>query len=149
MTRCHQYLQTGYFGNDKPASSTSLSRLKIRWVFQDQYFCQSQSIEGRLKWIISYNIFLQRANISKLIMKLAYWPGFFRRSAWIFCISKVWTYLLKEICYKILSMHPGGNDKDLKMIRCRFRKIFNPERNLSSLFLCLFYRISLTWINSN
>ena len=39
MTRCHQYLQTGNFGNDKPASSTSSSRLKIRWVFQDQYFC--------------------------------------------------------------------------------------------------------------
>ena len=39
MTWCYQYLQTGYFGNDKPASSTSSSRLKIGWVFQDQYFC--------------------------------------------------------------------------------------------------------------
>ena len=28
MTRCYQYLQTVYFGNDKPASSTS--RLKVR-----------------------------------------------------------------------------------------------------------------------
>ena len=33
-----------------------------------------------------------------------------------------------------------GNDKDLKMIRCRFTWIFNPEYNLSKLFLCLFTR---------
>ena len=32
-------------------------------------------------------------------------------------------------------MHPGGNDKDLKMIRCRFRKIFNPEHNLSNILV--------------
>ena len=148
MTRCHQYLQTGDFGNIKPASSTSLNWLNIRWVFEDQNYL-TRRLGSRLKWIILHNIFLWETNISKLSMKLAYWPGFFRRSAWIFCIGKVWTYLLKEICYKILSMHPGGNDKDLKMIRCRFTRIFNPECNLSNLFLCLCCRISLTWINPN
>ena len=42
-----------------------------------------------------------------------------------------------------------GNDKDFRMIRCRFTRILNPEHNLSNLFLYLFYRISLTWINPN
>ena len=31
-----------------------------------------------------------------------------------FCIGKVWTYLLKEIYYKILSMHLGGKRQGLK-----------------------------------
>ena len=38
MTRCHQYLQADKFGNDKPASFTSSSKLKIRWVFQRPIF---------------------------------------------------------------------------------------------------------------
>ena len=38
MTRNYQYLQAGNFGYDKPACFTSSSRLKVRWVFQDQYF---------------------------------------------------------------------------------------------------------------
>ena len=42
-----------------------------------------------------------------------------------------------------------GNTKELRMIRCRFTRAFNPEHNLSKLFLCLFYRISLTWMNPN
>ena len=41
----------------------------------------------------------------------------------------------------------GGNDKDLRMIRCRSTRILNPEHNLSNLFLCLFCSISLPWIN--
>ena len=43
----------------------------------------------------------------------------------------------------------GGNDKDLRMIRCWRTRIFNPEHNMSNLFLCLCCRISLTWINPN
>ena len=108
-------------------------------------FLSSQSIEGRLKWIISYNISLQELMSANWLW--TYWPRFFRRSAWIFCMGKVWTYLLKEICYEFLGMYQERNDKDLKMIRCWPTRILNPEHNLSNLFLCLFYRISLTWIN--
>ena len=81
MTRCHPYLQTGNFGNIKPASFTSLNQLNIRWVFQDQYFL-SRCFGSRLKWIILHNISLWETNIGKLSMKLAYWPGFSRRSKW-------------------------------------------------------------------
>ena len=42
-----------------------------------------------------------------------------------------------------------GNDKDLRMFRCRFTRILNPEHNLTKLFWCLFCRISLIWINPN
>ena len=31
-----------------------------------------------------------------------------------------------------------GNDKELRMIRCRLKKVLKPEHNLSKLFLCLF-----------
>ena len=34
----------------------------------------------------------------------------------------------------------GGNDKDLRIIRCRFTRILNPEHSLSNLFLYLFYK---------
>ena len=130
MTRCYQYLQAGNFGYDKPASFTSSSRLKVRWVFQNQY-ALSRRFGSRFKWIISYNISLQETNASKLTLKLAYWPGFLKRSIWIFCIHKVWTYLLKGICDEYMGMYQEGNDKDLKMIRCRLTRIFNPEYNLS------------------
>ena len=30
-----------------------------------------------------------------------------------------------------MGMYQEGNDKDLKMIRCRLTRIFNPEYNLS------------------
>ena len=122
MTRYYQYLQAGNFGYDKPASFTSSSRLKVRWVFQDQYVL-SRRFGSRFKWIISYNISLQETNASKLTLKLAYWPGFLKRSIWIFCIHKVWTYLLKEIFYEFMGMYQERNDKDLKMIRCRLTKI--------------------------
>ena len=91
MTRCYQYLQTGYFGNDKPASFTSSSWLIIRWVFHDQcFFCEkSMSVNWLWRWPID--------------------PDF-----------------LEE-----------GNTKELRMIRCRLTRIFNPEHNLSNLFLCL------------
>ena len=81
MTRCYQYLQTDNFGNDKPASSTSLSQLKIRWVFQDQYFL-NRRFGSRLKWIILHNISLWDTNLSNLSMKMVYWPGFSRRRKW-------------------------------------------------------------------
>ena len=48
---------------------------------------------------------------------------------------RLWIHIKKE------------DDKDLRMIRCRLTRIFNPKHNLSNLFLCLFYRSSLTWIN--
>ena len=59
---------------------------------------------SRFKWIISYNISLQETNVSKLTLKLAYWPGFLKRSIWIFYIDKVETYLLREIFYEIMDM---------------------------------------------
>ena len=103
IARCYQYLQTGYFGNDKPASSTSSSWLKIRWVFHDQYFFCEKPMSA--KWLWSWLID----------------PDF-----------------LEE-----------GNTKELRMIRCRLTRVLNPKHNPSKLFLCLFYRISLTWMNPN
>ena len=38
----------------------------------------------------------------------------------------------------------GGNDKDLRTIRCRFTRILNPEHNLSNVFLCLFLQHKFT-----
>ena len=32
----------------------------------------------------------------------------------------------------------GGNDKDLRIIKCRLTRISNPEHNLSNLFLSYF-----------
>ena len=116
--------------------------------FKTNIFCQVRALKADSNGLFLI-IFLYKSQCQQMGYEAGLLTRNFRRSAWIFCIGKVWTYLLKEICYKILSMHPGGNDKDLKMIRCRFRKIFNLEHNLSSLFLCLFYRISLTWINPN
>ena len=154
MTRRRQQLWPGAINIYKPDILAMINRqvLQAGWksdeFFQDQYFL-SRRFGSRFKWIISYNISLQETNASKLTLKLAYWPGFLKRSIWIFCIHKVWTYLLKEICYEFMGMYQEGNDKDLKMIRCRFTRIFNPEHNLSKLFWCLFCRISLTWINPN
>ena len=34
-----------------------------------------------------------------------------------------------------MGIYQEGNDKDLKMIRCRFTRIFNPEYNLSKVVL--------------
>ena len=81
MTRCHQYLQTGNFGNIKPPSFRSSNRLNIRWVFQDPYFL-NRRFGSRLKWIILHNISLWETNVSKLSMKLACWPGFSGRRKW-------------------------------------------------------------------
>ena len=58
----------------------------------------------------------------------------------------------QEIDYEVgllSSIFDEGNNKELRMIRCRLTKIFNPEHNLLKLFLCFVYRISLTWINPN
>ena len=121
MTWCYQSLQTGYFGNDKPASSTSLSQLKIRWVFQDQYFYQVRALEAESNELFFTIFFCEKPMSANWLWSWPIDPDF-----------------LEE-----------GNDKDLRMIRCRLTKIFNPEYNLSSLFLCLFYRISWTWINPN
>ena len=104
MTRCHQYLQTGNFGTIKSARSTSSNWLNIRWVFQDQYFL-SRRFGSWLKWIILHNISLQETNVSKLTLKLAYWPRLFKRSICIFCIDKVETYLLKKIYYEIMDIY--------------------------------------------
>ena len=146
VIRCCQYLQAGSFGNYNSQASVSINRRITRWILSSICLL-SRSFGNRLKWIISYNISQQETNVSKLTLKLACWPGFSRRSARIFCIGKVWTYLLKEICYEIMDTHPGGNDKDLRMIRCRFTRILNPEHNLSNLILYLFCSISLPWIN--
>ena len=51
MTRCHQ---TGIFGDDKPASSTSSSRLKIRWVYQDQYFFIKHWKLSQMDYVLQY-----------------------------------------------------------------------------------------------
>ena len=96
MTRCHQYLQTGNFGNVKPACSTSSSQLKIRWVFQAQYFLLS--IGSWIKWIILHNIFYEKPMSANWLWS---WP--------------IDTDIPEE-----------GNDTDLRMIRCRLTRIFNP-----------------------
>ena len=91
--------------------STSSSRLKIKWLFQDQYLLR-QRFGNRFKWIISFNISLEEPMSAN---RLWSWP--------------------------VDSDFPGENVKDLRMIRCRLTRIFNPEHNLSNLFLCLYCRL--------
>ena len=79
INRCQQLLWPDivcfiirqFFGNDKPVSFTSSSRLNIRWVFEDQNYL-TRRLGRRLKWIILHNIFLWETNIIRLSMKLAY-----------------------------------------------------------------------------
>ena len=113
MTRCYQYLQAGNFGYDKQISFTSSSRLKVRWVFQDQYVL-SRRFGSRFKWIISYNISLQETNASKLTLKLAYWPGFFQRKYLDFLHWQNLNISAKEICYEIMDTYQEGRWQGLK-----------------------------------
>lgn len=58
----------------------------------------------------------------------------------------------QQIDYEVGSLtqiFEGGNNKELRMTRCRLTRIFNPERNLLKLFLCFVYKISLTSMNPN
>ena len=55
----------------------------------------------------------------------------------------------KEICYEIMDTYQEGDDKDLRMIKCRFIRIFNPEHKPAKFVLVFMLQISLTWINPN
>jgi len=126
--------------------------LQADWK-SDKYFKTniflSQRFGSQLKWVISYNISLQETNVSKVILKLACLTRIFQKKYLDFLHSQSWNISAKKICYEFMGMYQEGNDKDLKMIRCRLTRIFNLEHNLSKLFWCLFCRISLTWITPN
>ena len=118
-TQCHQYWQTGNFGNDKPARTTSSSRLNISWIFQDQSFCQVRALKSHSNELFFTIFFYEKPMSANWLWGWPIDPNF-----------------LEE-----------GNDKDLRMFRCPFLRIIKPEHNLSNLFLCLFFSISLPWIN--
>ena len=129
MTRCRQQLWPGAINIYKPAILVILNRqvlhLQTGWIsdkyFKTNIFSKAGALEADSSGLF-FTIFLCEKPMS---------------TNW------VWSWLVNP------DFLDGGNDKDLRIIRCRFTRILNPEHNLSNLLLCLFYRISLTWINAN
>ena len=84
-----------------------------------------------IRWVFQDQYFLSRRFGSRL--------------KWIICLQY---FFYKKIDYEAGLLTrvflEEVNDKDLRVFRCRFTRILNPEHNLSNLFLCLFCSIKFT-----